>query len=255
MNITAFGKGDPLILIHGWGMSSKIFINIAEKLTKKNKVYLIDLPGMGKSQIIKPYEMTKIIDEINLIDNRKISILGWSLGGQIAIAFENKYPDRVKKLILVSTTPCFLNNDNWRAGIEKSIFEDFAKGVLNDWRSSMRRFFNLQLLGSDDRKIILTDLENNFLNTNDPSIQALIGGLNILMNNDLREIIKKISVPVLIISGAKDKLIPPQAAEFMLNNIKHSILRLIDGAAHIPFMSHQDQFVEQILEFSNIHDK
>ena len=98
-------------------------------------------------------------------------------------------------------------------------------------------------------------LEKNFLNTNDPSIQALIGGLNILMNNDLREIIKKISVPVLIISGAKDKLIPPQAAEFMLNNIKHSILRLIDGAAHIPFMSHQDQFVEQILEFSNIHDK
>ncbi len=47
MKTEVFGKGKPLVLIHGWGMSSRVWMDIAERLSGKNKIYLIDLPGMG----------------------------------------------------------------------------------------------------------------------------------------------------------------------------------------------------------------
>ena len=67
MKTEVFGKGKPLVLIHGWGMSSRVWMDTAERLSGKNKIYLIDLTGMGSSKMIYPYSIAKILEEINAI--------------------------------------------------------------------------------------------------------------------------------------------------------------------------------------------
>ena len=222
---------------------------------EKIKIYLIDLPGMGSSKMIYPYSIEKILEEINAIAEEQISIMGWSLGGQLAIEYQNKYRKKVKQLILVSTTPCFVNNNNWNYGVERKVFDNFSSSVLHDWNSAMRKFFNLQLIGAKDRKNILAKLENYFLNKKSPSIEALGKGLRFLIDNDYRDKLKRIKIPVLILSGNKDKLIPLKASEFLNDNILNSRLKIIDGATHIPFMSHQEIFIQHVSEFMKINDK
>ena len=255
MKTEVFGKGKPLVLIHGWGMSSRVWMDTAERLSGKNKIYLIDLPGMGSSKMIYPYSIEKILEEINAIAEEQISIMGWSLGGQLAIEYQNKYRKKVKQLILVSTTPCFVNNNNWNYGVERKVFDNFSSSVLYDWHSAMRKFFNLQLIGAKDKKNILAKLENYFLNKKSPSIEALGKGLRFLIDNDYRDKLKRIKIPVLILSGNKDKLIPLKASEFLNENILNSRLKIIDGATHIPFMSHQEIFIQHVSEFMKINDK
>ena len=62
MYIKTIGHGRPVVLIHGWGMSGKIWEEFSKLMKYKNKLYIIDLPGMGKSEIIKPYKINNIVN-------------------------------------------------------------------------------------------------------------------------------------------------------------------------------------------------
>ena len=57
MHIKITGKGSPIVLIHGWGMTGKIWDEFSKLMKRDNKIFIIDLPGMGKSPIIKPYKI------------------------------------------------------------------------------------------------------------------------------------------------------------------------------------------------------
>ena len=124
MKIKILGdKGDPLLLIHGWGVNSGIWVSLVDQLKKFFKIYIIDLPGMGKSSIISPYTLENLAKEIRVnIPVDKCNILGWSLGGQVAIQLAIKNPQFVEKLILMSTTPCFVERHDWPYGVKKQFF-------------------------------------------------------------------------------------------------------------------------------------
>ena len=64
MNIKIIGEGEPLLLIHGWGMSGKIWEVIETDLSKYYKLYIVDLPGMGKSEEIQDYSITNIVNQL-----------------------------------------------------------------------------------------------------------------------------------------------------------------------------------------------
>ena len=105
MYVSVRGNGPPMVLIHGWGMTGNIWTEIAKSLSKNYELYIVDLPGMGRSGLIEPYSIDKIVDQIYLTTPNNAIILGWSLGGQIAIKLAVKYSNYINDLILVSTTP------------------------------------------------------------------------------------------------------------------------------------------------------
>ena len=121
MNSIEIGQGSPLILIHGWGMNASIWDGIEGELSKNNKLIIVNLPGMGGCENINNYSMDSLVDELNLLIPINSIIIGWSLGGQLAIAYQRKYSKKIKKLILVSTTPCFISKQGWVHGIKKVI--------------------------------------------------------------------------------------------------------------------------------------
>ena len=90
MNSIEIGQGSPLILIHGWGMNASIWDGIEGELSKNNKLIIVNLPGMGGCENINNYSMDSLVDELNLLIPINSIIIGWSLGGQLAIAYQRK---------------------------------------------------------------------------------------------------------------------------------------------------------------------
>ena len=96
------GRGEPLLMIHGWGVNSKIWTSLVDELKLFVTVYVVDLPGMGGSKSISPYTLDNIAKEIKAnMRLKRCNILGWSLGGQVAMYLAIKMPEFVKKLILM----------------------------------------------------------------------------------------------------------------------------------------------------------
>jgi len=210
---------------------------------------------MGSNKNTQFIDMDQINVEINALNLSHFSIMGWSFGGQIALHYSYKFPKKIKKLFLVSTTPCFVNQaEEWMDGVEEEIFNKFANDLIADWHTTMERFLNLQLLGSEYRKTTLKKLKPLFLKTV-PDIDSLKKSLNLLLQNDLRYMLPHIDIPTMIMTGNLDKLVPIEASEYMNKYLKFSKIKVFKGAAHLPFLSHMDDFMNTFQEFHDNYDK
>ena len=107
--IETMGVGPNLVLIHGWGMNGAVWQPIVKRLSKIFTVHVIDLPGMGFSRPIEPVHLHTLAEKVAEIMPANADVVGWSLGGQIAMRIALDYPDLVRRLVLVGTTPCFVN--------------------------------------------------------------------------------------------------------------------------------------------------
>jgi pimeloyl-[acyl-carrier protein] methyl ester esterase len=257
LHVESIGKGAPLLLIHGWGMHGGVWSEVADKLAADFEVLSVDLPGYGYSKAEKGEgrraadSLDLIVDELSANFIGPLAVCGWSLGGQIAIRWAAREPAKVKRLILVASTPCFVARENWLFGLEKNILEKFASELEQNHASTLRRFITLQLRGSENEKELLLLLRERLFNRGEPDISALQVGLDILRDVDLRDELGGISQPTLVIAGERDKLTPPQASYYLAEAIPFAILVEIKGAAHAPFLSHPDEFVKNVKSFLN----
>ena len=249
MHIKITGKGRPIVLIHGWGMSGKIWEEFSKLMKSENKLYIIDLPGMGKSKLIKPYKIDNLINKIHEVIPEKVAIIGWSLGGQIAMKYYLKYPNTVSHLVCISSTPCFINKSGWKFGVSINFFLKFKKNLLENSQKTLKKFFKLQIQDNEEGKKIIKKLENYFIDEHPPTKEGLEKSLKILEDIDMRNDIKNIKIPTLIISGRQDQITNHKASIWMKSKIKKSKIFIFDMTGHIPFIQNQKKCFELIKKF------
>jgi pimeloyl-[acyl-carrier protein] methyl ester esterase len=244
------GRGEPLLMIHGWGVNSEIWTSLVDELKLFVSVYLVDLPGMGGSSSISPYTLDNIAKEIKAnVPIKKINILGWSLGGQVAMNLAIKMPEFVEKLILMSTTPCFVEKKDWPYGVNKQIFLNFEMEAQQNLNNTLTKFFLIQTRDIDDSKNVMRFLKNTFIELRDENKSGMQSALNVLRETDLRDEVKKIDKPTLIITGGKDRLTSSKASIWLYEKIKGATLNEIKGANHMPFISHKEKMTESVKKF------
>jgi pimeloyl-[acyl-carrier protein] methyl ester esterase len=255
LHIETIGSGPHLAFIHGWGMSSAVWQPLVKKLSKHFTLHLIDLPGMGLSQVIAPYHLHALAEKVSEMLPNNIDIVGWSLGGQVAMRIALDQPEVVRNLVLVGSTPCFVNKTglstqkHWHLGVDVATFKNFAQSMQTDYHKTMMQFLTLQCMGSRDAGSTVRFLKRRFAERPAPSQHVLQEALTVLLETDLRNEISLLNKPVLLIHGDKDTLAPVQAANWMMQNLPDALLRVIAGASHAPFLSHQDQFTEALVQF------
>ena len=244
------GRGDPLLMIHGWGVNSEIWISLIDELKFFASVYVVDLPGMGGSLSISPYTLDNIAKEIKAnVPVKKFNILGWSLGGQVAMSLAIRMPEFVEKLILMSTTPCFVEKKDWPYGVNKQFFLNFEMEAKQNLNKILMKFFLIQTRGIDDSKNVMSFLKNTFIEISDENKTGMQLALNVLKETDLRDEVKKIDKPTLIITGDKDRLTTLKASIWLHEKIKGATLKKIKGANHLPFISHRETMIESVKKF------
>ncbi len=261
LHVETQGSGDPLLLIHGWGMHGGVWEEVAHKLAADFQVFSVDLPGYGFSVgrdssrcdgdvgVNPDLPLDAIVGQLASQFTQPLAVCGWSLGGQIAQRWAAREPDKVRRLILVTSTPCFRTREDWSCAMAGEVLAQFAAELEKSHHTTLRRFISLQLRGSESERELATMLRERLFSRGEPDRDVLRAGLDILRDADLRSELVNIGQPTLVIAGERDKLTPPAASTYMAKAIPHARLVEVKGAAHAPFLSHPDYFVELIKSF------
>lgn len=251
LHVETIGSGAPLVLLHGWGMHGGVWSDVAQRLATDFTVHSVDLPGFGVSAALGKTDLDLLVRSLAKHFVEPVNVCGWSLGGQVAMHWAVREPAKVNKLIVVTSTPCFTNRDDWSFGLPSEVLEKFAAELQHNHAATLRRFISLQLRGSENERELLTKLREQLFSRGEPDMSALRGGLEILRDADQRLEVAGIEQQTLVIAGQRDKLTPPEASHYLAQVIPNARLVEIEGAAHTPFLSHPNVFIEHVKSFLN----
>jgi pimeloyl-[acyl-carrier protein] methyl ester esterase len=195
------------------------------------------------------FALDAIVDELSARFSEPLTVCGWSLGGQIALRWAMRHPQQVNRLVLVASTPCFIRKIEWPCAMAAETLAEFGSGLQQNYALTLRRFLALQVLGSEQEHELLATLRGALFSHGEADLSALQDGLEILRNCDLRSALPDIKQPALVIAGERDTLTPLQASQYLASHLPDARLATIRRAAHAPFLSHPDEFMEHILDF------
>jgi pimeloyl-[acyl-carrier protein] methyl ester esterase len=230
-------------------MHSRIWRAFAQELAKHYQVTLVDLPGHGRSEAMSPFTLetvSKVL--VDAVPDEACCWLGWSLGAAFVLEIAHRYPGRVNKLVLLAGTPCFVKKSDW-PGMGEQVLENFAASLQQDSQGTLLRFLALQIKGLDNQKSALQKIIPLVSESPAPNQHILEEGLTILKESDLRETFANLKIPVAVILGQLDTLVPAIVSEKMLALLPEMALTVIDRAGHMPFLSHEDAVVKAVCEF------
>ncbi|MCL6582456.1 MAG: alpha/beta hydrolase [bacterium] len=248
-------RSAPLIFLHGWGSTAKIWQRQATYFTATRRPVLVPdyllQTCRGPSFFITPLTLNNLTDELFALCRRRslaaVHLIGWSLGGMIALKFAFRFPDLVNSITLVATTPKFVADDSFPDGIGRGELRLLRSRLLRDRLFAFSSFHQLLFADQELSEPLVLKIRD-LLKTDQPiSDQALVEGLNILEDEDLRPHLPYIKSPALIIHGQKDRLCPVAAAHYLHQQIPCSQLRILPDCGHIPFLTREEEF-NQILE-------
>lgn len=250
------GHGADLILVHGWSVHGGIWGRLPEYLARRFRVTLLDLPGHGRSRAAGTLTLERLAESVAAIVAAPAVWLGWSLGGMVTLAAALRHAPLVRQAVLVGTTPRFVQAPDWDCAMSTAQLGQFGADLKDDYRATLERFLSLQIgnvqgAGGGARALI-RGLRAELFRHGPPDRRALDDGLSLLRDSDLRAGLAGIELPVQIIHGARDRLVPLAAAEFMASRLPNARLDVIEGAGHAPFLSHGEAFVRVLDRF--LHD-
>jgi len=246
---TGHGHGPDLALIHGWGMHGGVWDGVRDALAQHCRLHVVDLPGMGYSLPCTPYTLPQLARLVAEALPPQADVCGWSFGGQVAQQLALEYPQQVRRLLLVGSTPRFVNAPDWQCGIDAAVFRQFAADVATNYQETMARFLNLQAFGSEASRSQMRALRERFAQRPLPDPEALQQALHILLHTDLRQPLGQLRLPLLLLHGTRDTLAPVAAAHWMAQHLPQAQLSVIAGASHAPFLSHPASFVAEVNRF------
>lgn len=235
-----YGQGRPLVMLHGWAMHSGVWRSFAQRLGQRYRVVCLDLPGHGRSSALDEFGLESVSRALlQAVPEQRFSLLGWSLGATFAMAMAERSPERVDKLLVLAGNPCFVESDEW-PGVKEGVLDGFADLLQKDVQQTLLRFLALQVNGLAHGKQLLQALKQAVQECSPPSAEVLRAGLNVLKTSDLRAFMLGAQVPVSVLLGERDTLIPPAYGQ-LLQRLNPAIeLAVLQGAGHAPFLSHPE---------------
>ncbi|WP_339669331.1 malonyl-ACP O-methyltransferase BioC [Dasania marina] len=236
-------SAEHLLLIHGWGIASAVWQPCVSTLNEHYHLTLVDLPGFGGSVDVASMPLPALLDELNNIMPTSYSVLGFSLGGMLALQLAQQFPQRVQRVSTIASNAVFVQKTDWPQAMAADIFQQFYQLAERSPAACLKRFLLLQAKGSDNEKAVVKTLRE-LSDKQTPNAESLTDALNLLVDIDNR---KKNSLPVLCLLGEHDQLVPVQAADDLKE--LNADVKVIAGAAHVPLVSHAEQCCDAIINF------
>lgn len=255
------GRGDPVVLLHGLGVFAESWLYNISALSDYFSVYAPDLIGFGRSD--KPrisYDM-EVFDRflLGFLDSlglERVVLIGNSLGGGIALYFALTHPDRVEKLVLVDSA--LIGRDvSWGLrilSIPRLGRLLIGKGSKEDLRRALRgSFYDPKFLTDDwiEEAYRISKLPG----VKHPFLSVIRNGVNlwgIRRRYVLTDRLHELKMPVLIVWGRQDRVIPVRYAYVAYRRIRSARLIIFEGCGHAPQIERYAQFNKAVLEFLGV---
>lgn len=241
-----FGKGDPIILIHGFGSRKEGLKCQIPTLSQRFKVIIFDNRGAGKSERVDvPYTMETLADDIrSLLDFLKIKkthVLGLSMGGLIAQQFALQYPEYVDKLLLINTVTGSPDNigleilkknrleqlELVKMYPEKAFWDNAHIWYYHKYRKEFKanpkkKFFGIWSAEDEIRESTI-DM---------PTVRDIELQIEALKGFESLEKLHKIKNKTLLLAASHDKICPKTRMMEMHKRIPNSVFKVIEKAGH-----------------------
>lgn len=227
-----------MFFIHGWAANSRVWHGVCFR----PDAHYYDAPQFPDFNHLA----RSFLDFHNRLPKHQTILVGWSLGGMLALQLAHRFPARVAKIILLSSTCCFITRDNYGAGLAPAIVKRLGKKLRQDCRQTQLDFYKLMFSPAEQKAA------STFFATLAPlmlksSPECLAPGLDYLLSTDLRAILSDITVPCHIIHGSADEICPPAAGRHLAAHLPRAVLHMLPDAGHIPFFTRAAD-VQMILE-------
>lgn len=239
INYRTAGKGDPIILLHGWGCDSTA-LGLFERVgAESHTVYNIDMPGFGKSdEPITPWTiedytamLEDFVKELGIVNP---ILLGHSFGGRVAILYASR--NAVRKLVLVDA-----------AGVKPRRPLSY---YLKVYSYKLAKVLYPKIVGKKKAAEMIESMRarrgSYDYNNCSPMMRRVM--VNVV-NTDLRYAMKKIAAPTMLLWGEKDTATPMRDARIMMKLIPDAGLVSFPGAGHFSFVDNPYQSAAVVRRF------
>lgn len=246
INVRQWGDGDPLLLIHGLGTSSDLWVNQVRVFAERYRVVAVDVRGFGRSTWPSDKggcDFAAVVDDLlvlcDMLDLRDVHILGTSMGGLIAQGMALSRPDLCRSLIL-----CFTAG---RIAIPPDVLETRLEALRGMSMDAFGALVTAQALAQPADPFVAEWLRE-MIAKNDREVYGHFLG-SILADLDLTGRLGEIHVPTLVISGGEDRVIPAEQGAALSRRIAGSEYREIPSVGHIGYAEQPAVFNDCVLTF------
>lgn len=242
-------KARDVVLLHGWGCTAGVWNDLAGRLAPRLRVHVPELPGYGAAPACAPYTLDAMADTVARAAPRRCHVVGWSLGGEVALFWALRAPRQVQSLALIGATPCFASRSGWPCATTPAVLLEFGKLLAADRAVTLGRFIGVQARGDARKRRVADALQRSSVDgAGDGVLEA---GLQVLLNTDLRRDLRRVRQPALVLHGARDCIVPPAAGRRLAAALPDARFRLFRTCAHAPFLSQPARVARALREFFN----
>ncbi|MFC1709049.1 alpha/beta fold hydrolase [Candidatus Omnitrophota bacterium] len=245
------GQGETVLFIHGWSFDAGIWFKQIDNFLGNYRVVTLDLPGHGQSDYIGELDT---IEDINFIIRElgldRTNLIGHSLGGLLSLKLVLKYPELIKKLVLIGAPAKFVRTQKHNFGLEEKDIDKLRSFLSDDYPDIllvfMRWLFTTQERNRADFREVWSKLSKK---ETWPQKKAMDDFLSMIEKEDITEQLGNLDIPTLIISGVNDPICPVESIDYLGRQIKNSRVELFKDCGHLPFLTQYQQFNRLAKEF------
>lgn len=254
-NVRVVGTGkQTMIFSHGYGCDQSMWRFVAPAFENGYRIVLFDHVGSGQSDLTA-YDRVKygtlhgyaddMLEICDAVDADDAILVGHSVGAMISLLAAIKAPKRISKVVLVSPSPCFINDEPYIGGFNRQDIDellDFLDSNYLGWTSMVTPL----IMGNPDRPELTEELANSFCRT-DPDIAQHFA--RVTFTADHRDDLPSARTPALILQSVEDAIAPVCVGEYMHGKMDGSRLVIMQATGHCPHLSAPDETITAMRAF------
>jgi sigma-B regulation protein RsbQ len=243
------------LLAHGFGCDQNLWRLVVDRLKSDFRLVLFDLVGAGSSDP-GAWDAAKysslaghaadVLDIVDELDLHEVLFVGHSVSAIIGALAATADPSRFSKLVLLTPSPCYIDDDEYRGGFSKTDIDELLQSLEQNYLGWSRTMAPV-IMGTPDRP----DLENELAETfcrSDPEHARVFARATFLSDN--RADLPRIPIPTLVIECAHDAIAPREVGAYVHAHIPDSQLITLDATGHCPHVSAPDVTASAISAFA-----
>lgn len=240
------GKGTVVVLLHGFLENKTMWDVYVSELSKKNRIITIDLLGHGETESLGYVQTMEenadvIHDVLSKLRIRKAILVGHSMGGYVALAFAELYPEKMKGLVL-------LNSTSKEDSSERKKNRDRAiKAVKKDYETFIRLSI-ANLFSEENREILTAEIEEVKTQALKTPLQGIVASLEgMKIRKDREVLLHTTSYPKLLILGEKDPVLNYEENKKQIKDTTVELVTFSDG--HMSSIENQAELLTVLADF------
>lgn len=246
---------NKIAFLHGWGLNKQIWGDVVRLLKQRLpniECQLLDLPGYGGAADIDNADDLDSLAEhcLGQLDS-PVVLVAWSLGGVVAMRAAILALDlpqkNIQALQLITTAPKFVESSDWPYGVDLSVFQRFSNELASDYERTLTMFLLLQAGAAKGARELARSAHKAICELPSPSAKTLQDGIDCLAGADLRNDLCRLTLPVQVVSGMRDRVAKPESSAMLSEMLGAELVEFDTG--HSPFMANPDEYIDSLLTF------